>query len=73
MMIVSSPSPTDNPQMYRDLNTVASVLRRLEAENWRSLAESEHRQRRVEMFIWSILSVQILEGLILIALLVRHG
>lgn len=59
--------------MYRDLNTVASVLRRIEAENWRTLAELEHRSRRTEMFIFSILSVQVLEFMVLIALLVRHG
>lgn len=70
-MIVSSPSPTDNPKMYRDLNTVASVLRRIEAETWRSLAESEQRQRRIEMFILSVLSVQVLTCLIFIAILVR--
>ena len=72
MMIVSTPALSDNARISRELNAATYVLRRVEAEERLAEAERKLYQRRFEMIVWSILSVQVLECLVLIALLVRR-
>jgi len=72
MMIVSTPALSDNARISRELNAATYVLRRVEAEERLAEAERKLYQRRFEMIAWSILSVQVLECLVLIALLVRR-
>ncbi len=72
MMIVSTPALSDNSRISSELNTVAYILRRVEAEERLAEAERKQYQRRFEMIVWSILSIQVLECLVLIVLLVRR-
>jgi hypothetical protein len=65
MMIVSSPRPIDIRQArceYQHNHQLEVRQQRIEYK----------RQYRLEMAIWSIVAVQVVEALILIAILVRR-